>query len=51
MTAQAIANKQLKLKPLVTHKVLIEDLIEAFDMIHEKKEFYNKVLMVNEKLL
>lgn len=51
VTAQAIANKQLMLKPLVTHKVLIEDLIEAFDMIHEKKEFYNKVLMVDEKLL
>lgn len=51
VTAQAIASKQLNLKPLVTHKVLIEDLIEAFEMIHEKKEFYNKVLMVDEKLL
>ena len=51
VTAQAIANKQLNLKPLVTHKVPIEELIGAFDMIHEKKEFYNKVLMVNEKLL
>jgi L-iditol 2-dehydrogenase len=50
VTAQAIANKQLNLKPLITHKVLIEDLISAFDMIHEKKEFYNKGLMVTEKL-
>jgi len=51
VTVQAIANKQLNLKPLVTHKVPIEELIGAFDMIHEKNEFYNKVLMVNEKLL
>ncbi len=39
VTAQAIANKQLNLKPLVTHKVPIEELIGAFDMIHEKKNF------------
>lgn len=51
VTVQAIANKQLNLKPLVTHKVPIEELIGAFDMIHEKNEFYNKVFMVNEKLL
>lgn len=51
VTVQAIANKQINLKPLVTHKVPIEELIGAFDMIHEKNEFYNKVLMVNEKLL
>lgn len=51
VTVQSIANKQLNLKPLVTHKVPIEELIGAFDMIHEKNEFYNKVLMVNEKLL
>ena len=51
VTAQAIADKKLNLYPLITHKVLIEGLIDAFDMVHEKKEFYNKVLMVHEDLL
>ncbi|GCF93826.1 galactitol-1-phosphate 5-dehydrogenase [Enterococcus florum] len=51
ITAQAIANGSLKLSPLITHKVPIEGLIEAFDIVHEKKEFYNKVLMVHEDIL
>lgn len=51
ITAQAIASGKLNLKPLITHKVTIEKLISAFEMIHEKKEFYNKVLMVHEDLL
>ncbi|EOH93670.1 galactitol-1-phosphate 5-dehydrogenase [Enterococcus pallens] len=51
VTAQAIADGSLNLSPLITHKVPIEELIAAFDMVHEKKEFYNKVLMVHEDLL
>lgn len=51
VTAQAIADKKLNLSPLITHKVPIEELIDAFDMVHEKKEFYNKVLMVHEDIL
>lgn len=48
VTAQNIAAGKLNLKPLITHQVTIEQLIDAFTMIHEKREFYCKVLMVNE---
>lgn len=51
VTAQAIAAGTLILEPLITHKVAIEELIEAFNMVHEKKEFYNKVLMLHEDIL
>ncbi|MEO1772356.1 galactitol-1-phosphate 5-dehydrogenase [Candidatus Enterococcus ferrettii] len=51
VTAQAIATGTLNLEPLITHKVAIEELIEAFNMVHEKKEFYNKVLMLHEDIL
>ncbi len=48
VTARAIADGKLQLKQLVTHRVQLEELISAFDMIHEKKEFYCKVLMFND---
>lgn len=48
ITAEAIASKKLNLIPLVTHRVSLEELPAAFDMIHEQKEFYCKVLMINE---
>lgn len=51
VTADAIAQKKIDLLPLITHRVTINGLIDAFDMIHEKKENYCKVLMVDEELL
>lgn len=48
VTKEMLANKKLNLEPLVTHRVKIEELIAAFEMIHEKKEFYCKVLMIND---
>lgn len=47
-TANALRDNQLNLDPLITHKVSFEDLIEAFDMIHQNKEFYCKVMLTNE---
>jgi L-iditol 2-dehydrogenase len=48
VTAAALASGELDLKPLITHRVPIENLKDAFDMVHEKKEFYCKVLMVTK---
>lgn len=48
VTAAALASGELDLKPLITHRVSIENLKDAFDMVHEKKEFYCKVLMVTK---
>lgn len=45
ITAQAIAERKLELKPLITHKVPMEELIDAFDMVYHKEEFYCKVMM------
>lgn len=47
-TAKALKDGKLNLSPLITHKVTFEELINAFDMIHEKKEFYCKVMLDNE---
>lgn len=51
VTAEAIAQRKLNLQPLVTHRVSIDELVEAFQMIYNKKENYCKVLMVDDDLL
>lgn len=48
ITAQAIADGKLNLKQLITHKVSLESLNSAFEMIYKKKEFYCKVMMKND---
>jgi L-iditol 2-dehydrogenase len=43
----AMAQGKLNVKPFVTHRVDLSRCNEAFDMIKERKEFFNKVMFVN----
>ena len=43
-TINALRDDKLNLKPLITHKVSLDELAKAFEMIHKKKEFYCKVM-------
>lgn len=43
----AIAEGKISPEALVTHRFTIEGSTEAFEMIKEGKEFYNKILLVN----
>lgn len=49
ITAQALSSGKLQVKDLITHKVSIDRLINLFDIVHEKKEFYCKAMMINGK--
>jgi len=42
----AISNKAIEPEKLITHKINLENADRAFDMIGERKEFYNKVVLV-----
>lgn len=43
---QAMANGQINVKPLITHKFMLEDCNKAFEMMKNKTEFFNKVMLV-----
>lgn len=43
-TLHFVSTKQLNVKALISHKYPLKKCNEAFDMMFEKKEFYNKVL-------
>ena len=41
----AMAEKQLNLKPLISHRVPLANAIAALQMMKDAKEFYSKVLI------
>jgi L-iditol 2-dehydrogenase len=44
-TLGAAANGSLQLKPLITHKLPLEEAIESLEMMRDQKEFFAKVLI------
>ena len=45
---RAISSKELDVRPLISHKFALKDYRTAFDIIRGHKEFFNKVMFVNE---
>lgn len=43
----AMREGMLNLKPLITHRFSLEDYEKAFQLMHERKEMYCKVMFVN----
>jgi L-iditol 2-dehydrogenase len=44
---QFMSSGALDLKPLITHKFKLDQANEAFDMMYNKREFFNKVMFVS----
>ena len=42
---EAMASGALQAKPLITHRYSLDEVRAAFDMMGERKEFYNKVMI------
>jgi L-iditol 2-dehydrogenase len=49
LTIRAMETGKLNVKPFITHRVGLEKGIEAFELIRDKKEFTNKVMIVMDK--
>lgn len=47
-TLEAMARGHLRVEPLITHRYRIEQASEAFSMMSEGREFYNKVIFAFE---
>ena len=45
---QAIADGKINVKPLITHEIPLKDVCSAFQMMYERKEFFNKVMLTME---
>lgn len=45
---QAMAAGQINVKPLITHKFPLKDVNTAFEMMRQRKEFFNKVMLTME---
>lgn len=45
----AMAEGRINVKPLITHKLPLSKCNEAFDMMKNKKEFYNKVVLYTDE--
>ncbi|MFZ7131219.1 MAG: galactitol-1-phosphate 5-dehydrogenase [Eubacteriales bacterium] len=45
VTIDEIAKGNIQVEPLITHKFSVADIDKAFDMIRERKEFFNKILI------
>lgn len=43
---EAMASGALRVKPLITHTFPLDEVRAAFDLMGERKEFYNKVMIV-----
>ncbi len=41
---KAISTGKIELEPLITHKFKLKDFKEAFELMYNRKEFYNKVM-------
>ena len=46
LSIEAMDRGLLNIKPFITHKVRMEDHEAVFDLIRNKKEFYNKIMFV-----
>lgn len=46
LTIHAMEKRQIDVKELITHKIPLTDGIKPFEMIRDKKEFFNKVIYV-----
>lgn len=46
---KAMAEEKINVKPLITHEFTLEKCNEAFEMMKNKTEFYNKVMLVMNK--
>jgi L-iditol 2-dehydrogenase len=44
---QFMEKGKLKVKPLITHRFKLKQAKEAFQMMYEKREFYNKVMFIS----
>ena len=42
---QAMSAGQINVKPLITHKFPLKDVHTAFEMMRQRKEFFNKVML------
>jgi L-iditol 2-dehydrogenase len=49
LSIRAMETRKLNVKPFITHRVGLEKGVEAFEMIRDKKEFTNKVMVVMDK--
>jgi len=45
-TLDFMASGRLKVEPLISHRFVVEEAPRAFDMMYQKREFFNKVLFV-----
>lgn len=45
VSIENIHNGKIKVKPLISHYFKVEDIAKAFEMIKERKEFFNKILI------
>ncbi len=45
---EAIASKKIDVRPLISHRFHLCDADKAFGVMRERKEFFNKVMFVNE---
>ncbi|WP_167956027.1 galactitol-1-phosphate 5-dehydrogenase [Anaerosporobacter faecicola] len=43
---QYLVNKQINIKPLITHKLAFNDLIRGLTIMRDKTEFYSKIMIV-----
>jgi L-iditol 2-dehydrogenase len=41
-----MSSKKIKIKPIISHRVRLEDCKKVFEMMYYKKETYNKVLFI-----
>lgn len=48
LAIRAMEQGRLKVKPFITHRILLENGWEALKMMYERREFYNKVMFVME---
>ena len=43
---KALGEGKINVRPLITHRYSIDDVNEAFEMMKDKREFYNKVMLI-----
>lgn len=48
VSIQAMENGKLDVKPLISHRFNFSDYNRAFNVMRDRKEFFNKVMFINE---
>ncbi|MEK0313220.1 galactitol-1-phosphate 5-dehydrogenase [Cohnella sp. 56] len=49
LVVDAMASGRIDLLPLVTHRMPLDGLLEAMEMMRDRSAFYNKVMLLNSK--